>query len=102
VRGVTAAAFLAESDGMRLRVLLGLQGVGVAVASVLLHFADPDRYPIYDVRVRTALRRMGIRQRFPPTVAGWAAYAATLRGFAARYRVPLRTLDKALWRLGGG
>jgi hypothetical protein len=101
VRGLTAAAFLAQDDGMRLRVLLGLRGVGVAVASVVLHFAHPGRYPIYDVRVRAALRRMGMRQRFPPTGSGWAAYATVLRKLAAQHRVSLRTLDKALWRLGG-
>jgi 3-methyladenine DNA glycosylase/8-oxoguanine DNA glycosylase len=101
VRGATAAAFLARSDAARLTVLLGLRGVGVAVASVILHFGDPARYPIYDVRVRAALRRMGVRRRFPPTAAGWAEYAAVLRALAARHRVSLRTLDKALWRLGG-
>ena len=73
----------------------------MAVASVVLHFADPGRYPVYDVRVRAALRRAGVRQRFPPTPAGWVAYAVTLRALAARYGVSLRTLDKALWRLGG-
>jgi hypothetical protein len=101
VRGVTGAAFLARRDSTRLRVLLGLRGVGVAVASVVLHFADPARYPIYDVRVRAALGRIGVRRRFPPTAAGWVAYAAVLRGLSARHRVSLRTLDKALWRLGG-
>jgi len=101
VRGVTAAAFLARDDATQLHVLLGLRGVGVAVASVILHFADPARYPIYDVRVRAALRRIGIRRRFPPTGAGWAAYAVVLRELARRHRVSLRTLDKALWRLGG-
>ena len=101
VRGLTEAAFLARGDSTRLRVLLGLRGVGVAVASVVLHFADPKRYPIYDVRVRAALRRTGVRQRFPPTATGWVAYAAILRALAARHGVSLRTLDKALWRLGG-
>ncbi len=100
VRGVTAAAFLARGDATRLAVLLGLRGVGVAVASVILHFAEPRRYPIYDVRVRAALPRIGIRRRFPPTADGWAAYAAVLRGLAGRHGVSLRTLDKALWRLG--
>jgi hypothetical protein len=100
VRGLTEAAFLARSEAMRLGVLLGLRGVGVAVASVVLHFADPTRYPIYDVRVRAALRRIGVRRPFPPTATGWAAYAAVLREIAARHRVSLRTLDKALWRLG--
>jgi hypothetical protein len=101
VRGVTAAAFLARDDSLRLRLLLGLRGVGLAVASVVLHFAEPARYPIYDVRVRAALRRIGVRRRFPPTADGWMTYAATLRGLAARHRVSLRTIDKALWRLGG-
>jgi hypothetical protein len=101
VRAVTGAAFLAESEANRLRVLLGLRGVGVAVASVVLHFAAPGRYPIYDVRVRAALRRMGCRRPFPPTAAGWEAYTATLRALAVRNRVSLRTLDKALWRVGG-
>jgi hypothetical protein len=101
VRGVTAAAFLARSDVAQLGVLLGLRGVGVAVASVILHFGDPARHPIYDVRVRAALRRIGIRRRFPPTASGWAEYAAVLRALGARYGVSLRTLDKALWRLGG-
>lgn len=101
VRGVTEAAFLARDEGTRLRLLLGLRGVGVAVASVVLHFAVPGRYPIYDVRVRAALRRAGSRRRFPPTAAGWEAYAAALRALAARHGVSLRTLDKALWRLGG-
>src|SRR5262245_51904129 len=100
VRGLTEVAFLVHDDGTRLRLLLGLSGVGVAVASVMLHFADPRRYPIYDVRVRTALQRIGVRRRFPPTAAGWADYTAHLRGLAARHRVSLRTLDKALWRPG--
>ena len=101
VRGATEAAFLARSDSTRLRLLLGLRGVGTAVASVVLHFAEPRRYPIYDVRVLAALRRIGVRRGFPPTPAGWAAYAAALRGLATRHRVSLRTLDKALWLLGG-
>lgn len=101
VRGLTEAAFLIRDEGRRLRVLLSLPGVGVAVASVILHFADPARYPIYDVRVRAALRRAGVRRRFPPTPDGWQAYTRALRGLAARHRVSLRTLDKALWQLGG-
>src|SRR5262245_7897851 len=100
VRRVTSAAFLARGDGTRLEVPLGLRGVGVAVASVILHFGYPARYPIYDVRVRGALRRIGVQRRFPPSGAAWAEYAAVLRQLAARHRVSLRTLDKALWRIG--
>ena len=86
---------------MRLRVLLGLRGVGVAVASVVLHFADPGRYPIYDVRVRAALRRMGVRRAVPADRGRVGGVRGRPPGLAARHRVSLRTLDKALWRLGG-
>lgn len=100
VRGLTAAAFATADEGRRVRLLMGLSGVGLPVASVLLHFACPSRYPVYDVRVLAALRRIGVRQRFPPTPAGWTAYARRLRALARRRRVSLRTLDKALWWLG--
>ena len=101
VRGVTGAAFLARDERLRVCLLTALPGVGLAVASVVLHFADPGRYPVYDVRVRTALARLGLRRRFPPTPAGWVAYAGCLRRLARRHRVSLRTLDKALWLAGG-
>lgn len=101
VRGVTAAAFLVRDEARRLRLLLGLPGVGLAVASVILHFAEPARYPVWDVRVRAALRRLRIHGRFPPTPASWLAYARCLRRLARRWRVSLRTLDKALWLTGG-
>jgi len=100
VRGLTRAAFLVRDETRRLRLLLGLSGVGLAVASVVLHFAEPARYPVYDIRVRAAIRRLGIRKRFPPTPAGWTAYVRCLRSLAGRWRVSLRTLDKALWLSG--
>ncbi len=100
VRGLTEAAFLVADDAARMRLLLGLSGVGLAVASVILHFAEPARYPVWDVRVRAALARLGAAGRFPATPGGWASYAAHLRALARRHRVTLRTLDKALWQLG--
>lgn len=101
VRAVTEAAFLTRDERRRMGVLLALHGVGVPVASVVLHFAEPARYPVYDVRVRRALRRLGVRGRFPPTPDGWVAFVACLRRWARRRGVTLRTLDKALWWLGG-
>jgi hypothetical protein len=101
VRALTEAAFLVRDDRRRLRLLLGLQGVGVPVASVVLHFAEPTRYPVYDIRVRRALGRLGVRRAFPPTPDGWVAYVASLRRWARDRHVTLRTLDKALWLLGG-
>jgi hypothetical protein len=64
-------------------------------ASVLLHFAMPDRYPILDVRALDSLGVTG-RSTYPP--AFWLGYLDACRSLAAEHGVSLRTLDKALWQ----
>jgi hypothetical protein len=95
VEAATRAALApgAEERG-RIEALLALRGVGLPTASVLLHFAQPDRYPILDVR---ALESLGVT-RTTYTVAFWLGYLDACRSLAARHGVSLRTLDKALWQ----
>jgi hypothetical protein len=91
----TGAAFAATDEGARMEALLGLEGVGVPTASVLLHFAHPGAYPILDVR---ALESLGVKGRSVYPVSFWLAYLAACRELAALHGVGLRTLDKALWQ----
>ena len=65
-------------------------------ASTLLYFAEPDRYPILDVRALESLGEQTPRSTYP--VAYWLEYLAACRALALRHRVDLRTLDKALWQ----
>ena len=51
-----------------MEVLIALEGVGVPTASMLLHFAFPDDYPILDVR---ALESLGPRSRTVYPVEYW-------------------------------
>jgi hypothetical protein len=95
VRGVTHRAFAAVDPADQVAQLLTLRGVGLPTASVLLHFAFPESLPILDVR---ALESLGFRGGSSYTPAFWAEYVASCRGLAARHRVSLRTLDKALWQ----
>jgi hypothetical protein len=60
VQEVTALAFAARRDELKLRLLMLLDGVGVPVASTILHFAFPNKYPIMDVRAVGTLRRFGL------------------------------------------
>ena len=101
VQEVTALAFARRKDDLRLRLLTLLNGVKVPVASTLLHFAFPDRYPIMDFRAVTTLTRFGLWTQ--PTrswfdVEDWQVYVRLMRQHATRLDVTLRELDKALWK----
>lgn len=92
VREITAAAFSAKSERLRIGTLLALRGVHWPMASVILHFSFPDKYPILDVR---AINTVGGSKYY--TFERWQAYADLCRDTARNHGVSLRTLDKALW-----
>jgi hypothetical protein len=95
IRSATASAFVTEDVAEQVSHLLALAGVGLPTASVLLHFAFPESLPILDVR---ALESLGFQGGSTYTPSFWAANVAACRELAARHRVSLRTLDKALWQ----
>jgi len=96
VRAATGIALAATDERIRMEALLTLSGVGVPTASTLLYFAEPDRYPILDVRALASLGERSVRSTYP--VAYWLEYLEACRALAARHGVGLRTLDKALWQ----
>jgi hypothetical protein len=94
---VATRAALSEATGERERMeaLLSLSGVGWPTASVLLHVAQPDRYPILDVR---ALHALGVRARSAYSFKFWEAYVAACIELASQAGVNGRTFDQALWQ----
>jgi hypothetical protein len=60
VEGITRAVFATGDEAERMAGLCALRGVEAPTASVLLHFAFPDRYPIIDWR---ALESLGQSER---------------------------------------
>jgi len=100
VRRVTELAFQTSDDRLRLHTLTALDGVGVPVASAILHFAFPHRCAILDVRVLRTLTSAGLWLRDEAhsfTLAGWLEYIQLMRRLAKKLAVDLRDLDKALW-----
>lgn len=91
----TGLALGTADEETRITALLGLTGVGVPTASVLLYCAFPDDYPILDVR---ALESLGVKARSQYPVTFWLEYLSACRDLARRHRVTIRTLDKALWQ----
>ena len=88
---------LSETAGERerMKALTTLTGVGFPIASVLLHLAYPERYPILDGR---ALQALGVREPRAFSFRFWQSYVDAWRDVAARADVDGRTLDQALWQ----
>lgn len=95
VREITAVSFAADSERLRIGALLALRGVQWPMASVIQHFAFPDRYPILDVR---AMKAVGGCTKY--SLESWVEYVTLCRSAAERHGISMRTLDKALWQAG--
>lgn len=94
VRSATRRAMsAAQSDEGRTMALLALDGVWLPMASAILHFAFPCRYPVLDERaVRTAYGRDRALN-----FALWHEYCELCRRKAKAEGVSLRDLDRALY-----
>lgn len=94
IREVTRYSFSAKSERARIKLLMTLDGVSYPVASTILHFAFPNKYPIMDFRVLWSLD-----WKRPKTYNFdfWKKYCEKIKKLAKRLKLPIRTIDKALW-----
>jgi hypothetical protein len=95
IRKVSALAKTTESERMRIQIWTLLAGVKWPTASVFLHFAFPDRYPILDYRALWSLKT-DVRAQY--TFSFWSAYAHFCRKLSRQAGVSMRVLDQALWK----
>lgn len=58
VQEATRLAYEVSDERLKLHILTVLRGVRVPVASTLLHFMHPDKFPIFDVRARSSLEEL--------------------------------------------
>ena len=89
---------LSETSGEhdRIEALLSLRGVGWPTASVLLHLAYPERYPILDKRALHALGVDDAPSRY--SFKYWKPYVTAYAQLVEQAGVDGRTLDRALWQ----
>jgi len=94
IKEISALALATKSERLRIQSWTLLTGVKWPTASVFLHFAFPDRYPVLDYRALWSLQAA-----VPPqyTFSFWEKYAGFCRSLAGEAGVTMRTLDKALW-----
>lgn len=94
VREITQFSLATKSEKARIETLRVLNGVSYPVASVILHFAFPDKYPIMDVR---AISSLGLEQK-SYDFDFWENYCEKIRNISRETGENLRTIDKALWK----
>ena len=95
VAAVTRIALSTPSEMLRIGVLRCLHGVDWPTASVLLHMAHRDPYPILDVR---ALWSLGVEKPGAYSFELWRKYVEVCRRLAKQHGIDMRTLDRALWQ----
>lgn len=88
-------AVAATTERAAVAVLLGLEGIDIAVASAVLTAIDANRYTIIDFR---ALEALGVSVHPFVTIGYYLAYLGACRELATRHNISLRVLDRALWQ----
>lgn len=95
VTEITRVALTTSSENLRIGALMCLYGVEWPTASVLLHFAHQDPYPILDVR---AIWSLGVEAPSTYSFKFWWKYVEQCRSIARDAGVTMRILDRALWQ----
>ncbi|TKJ18039.1 MAG: hypothetical protein CEE43_18985 [Promethearchaeota archaeon Loki_b32] len=84
----------------KLEKLEGLYGIGVPIASTILHFIYPDIYPIIDVRTIETLQSLGDIDKDVKrdTIKGYYIYRTIILDMSKKTSRTLREIDKALFK----
>jgi hypothetical protein len=100
VRAATHQAFALTDDCGKLRQLRRIKGVGVAVASVILSFYDPEKYGIIDIHSWRELfgeEQNGKKQKSSFNEADFLRFTEEVRRLAHIHGLPARDIEKALF-----
>ena len=93
IRELTKRSFCVGDEKARIESLLTLKGVSWRVASAILHFAFPSKYPIWDFRV---LQSLDWPEHYNFNL--WQKYCNEINKISKKYKLPIRTVEKALWK----
>jgi hypothetical protein len=95
IKEVTRLSLETECEEARIKLLTILKGVSWPVASVILHFAFPEKYPIMDFR---AIWSLDWEQPKSYNFDFWQKYCTEIRKISNETGLTIRQIDKALWQ----
>lgn len=95
IKKITALAFEVPQDGLKLNLLMSIDGVGVSVASVILTFYNPHNYGVLDFHVWHGLFNSD-KKIF--TKQDCLRYFKELRKLARQVGLSCRDVEKAIFK----
>ncbi len=102
VRSITRSAFSCASELETIKTLVALYGVGIPMASAILMFMDPQRYPVIDIRGWQLLHAMNAvktnRRGMNLTPEQWVEFLEIVRSYARQFNVSARGIQRALFK----
>ncbi|MFC7074690.1 NADAR family protein [Halovenus rubra] len=104
VKGAIEEVVNTSSTRRKVDLLIDLSGIQVKMASAFLLFMNPDEYTVIDSRAGSVLSREGYLETpvsDSPSIDEYINYLQVCREIANQFEIDLRTLDRALWVLGG-
>ena len=105
IKKITSDVFREPNDKERLEILVGIRGIGIAIASAILTILYPERFTVYDFRVLEEINKHSKteeirkienlpKQRQPEA---YLRYLARVKDFAKAHKLSLRNCDRVLW-----
>ena len=101
VKSISTKAFRTKSERAKLSLLMELNGVSVPMASAILMFRNPKRYPVIDIRAWQVLHQMNAVSKNAGgtgfSFSHWYQYLRIVRHLASKHGVKARDIDRTLF-----
>lgn len=102
IQTAVCTALTTRSERKKLDCLTKLKGVNIPMASAILTLTNPQRYGVIDIRVWQLLYAMRSVYSKPSgtnfTFKNWYHYLRKLRYLAKKFGLPVRTVERTLFR----
>lgn len=101
IKIISGYAFKCNNDLIKLKLLMVLKGVKIALASTILAFFDPQNYYVFDIHVYDEMFKTNSKTRPKDLFSNPLYYLSILkkiRGLAKKYRLRARYIEKAIFK----
>ena len=101
IKSITKSVITSKDEGFVIKQLIKLKGVSIAMASALLMFLNPKKYPVIDIRVWQVLYELNLVTSNTSgkslSINNWITYLDIIKEKAKEYNTTARKIEKAIF-----